>query len=248
MHQYLSKQAAGNLYRGPRIEGPAEDFSPSTAAHRLLRPSIATKADFTDNGYRKEISTLAVGGIMRLFTGIDLPAEVRDNLAALLDRLRPTARMRWSPAENLHVTTKFIGEWPQDRLRELIAVLRELPGPRRRSTSPSGGWAGSRIHAPRVFWAGVRASTQPWPNWPARRTKRVARLGVPSRDAPLLAASYPGAYQGTVPLDRLRQAITALPSDEFGEFAADRFHLYLSELGPAGSVYTKLEEFVFARS
>ena len=48
---------------------------------------------------------------MRLFTGLDLSGDVLANLANLLARLRPSARIRWTPVENLHITTKFIGEW-----------------------------------------------------------------------------------------------------------------------------------------
>ena len=56
---------------------------------------------------------------MRLFTAIDIPADVKAALAALLDRLRPLADLRWIPLEKLHITTKFVGEWPEDRLDEL---------------------------------------------------------------------------------------------------------------------------------
>ena len=65
---------------------------------------------------------------MRLFTGLDLPAEVVANLEELLRRLKPTARIKWSPPANLHITTKFIGEWPEERLDELKAALGGLPG------------------------------------------------------------------------------------------------------------------------
>ena len=63
---------------------------------------------------------------MRLFTGLDLPAEVVHNLEQLLERLRPTARIHWSLPANLHITTKFIGEWPEERLGELKAPLAAL--------------------------------------------------------------------------------------------------------------------------
>src|ERR1035441_1496486 len=63
---------------------------------------------------------------MRLFTGLDLPAEVVHNLELLLERLRPTARIHWTVPANLHITTKFIGEWPEERLGELKAALAAL--------------------------------------------------------------------------------------------------------------------------
>ena len=64
---------------------------------------------------------------MRLFTGIDLPLDIVRNLESLLDRLRPTAPVKWSPAANLHITTRFIGEWPAERLPELEDALAAIP-------------------------------------------------------------------------------------------------------------------------
>ncbi len=49
-------------------------------------------------------------------------------------------------------------------------------------------------------------------------------------------------------LERLREAVAELAGEPFGAFAADRFYLYLSERGAAGSVYTKLEEFPLDQS
>jgi len=66
---------------------------------------------------------------MRLFTAIDLPDEVLTNLERLLDLLKPAASIKWSPIENMHITTRFIGEWPEERLTELRNALEKLiPG------------------------------------------------------------------------------------------------------------------------
>lgn len=184
---------------------------------------------------------------MRLFTGIDLPAEVKKSLSALIGGLRPTARLKWSPVENLHITTKFIGEWPEARLGELTAALRNLPPrPPIHIVIQGLGWF-PNPRAPRVFWTGMKADARLAEL--ARETDAaLTRVGVaPERRAfsPHLTLARIG---DPVPFARLLEAITALPSDQFGEFTADRFYLYLSELRPAGSVYTKLEEFPFAQS
>ena len=36
---------------------------------------------------------------------------------------KPLARINWSPVDNLHITTKFIGEWPEARLDEIKRAL-----------------------------------------------------------------------------------------------------------------------------
>ena len=94
---------------------------------------------------------------MRLFTGIGLPQDVIDDLTRLLDRLRPAAQVKWSAPYNLHVTTKFIGEWPEDRLRRAdfdpAAFQRADPI----DISISGiGWF-PNAKSPRVLFAGVKA-------------------------------------------------------------------------------------------
>jgi 2'-5' RNA ligase len=47
---------------------------------------------------------------------------------------------------------------------------------------------------------------------------------------------------------RLQEAMVALPSEDFGEFTASRFHLFLSQPAASGSVYSKLAEFPLVRS
>ena len=60
---------------------------------------------------------------MRLFTAIDLPADILSRLDQLMAGLRPLAQLGWTPASNLHITTKFIGQWPEDRLPQLQRAL-----------------------------------------------------------------------------------------------------------------------------
>ncbi|MCW5977072.1 MAG: RNA 2',3'-cyclic phosphodiesterase [Bryobacteraceae bacterium] len=179
---------------------------------------------------------------MRLFTALDLTNEVVRNLECLLDRLRPAASLRWSPPHNMHVTAKFIGEWPEERLEEVKSALTGLPRPGNIDVAVRGlGWF-PNARAPRVFWGGIEASEGLYQL--ARDADRaMSRLGVASEKRDFsphltLARIPPGAE-----LAGLRAAIEALPSTEFGAFTVDRHYLYQSVMGPAGSKYTKLAEF-----
>ena len=60
---------------------------------------------------------------MRLFVAIDISAAVRAALDSFQRMLKPTAKLNWSPVANLHITTKFIGEWPEDRMAEVTLAL-----------------------------------------------------------------------------------------------------------------------------
>ncbi|HLI85861.1 MAG TPA: RNA 2',3'-cyclic phosphodiesterase [Bryobacteraceae bacterium] len=186
---------------------------------------------------------------MRLFTAIDLPPEVVRHLEKLLETLKPTARIAWSRPSNLHVTTKFIGEWPEERLEELKRALASI-GPRSRisvSISNLGFFPNAR--SPRVFWCGVDA---PGLGALAAATEdATASLGVARENrafSPHLTLARIKERINLKPLDqaiaRLREANSSL---HFGSFPVDRFYLYQSKLDPAGSVYTKLAEFPFSQ-
>ncbi len=178
---------------------------------------------------------------MRLFTAIDIPEEVRHNLRTLVERLRPSARISWSPVENLHVTTKFIGEWPEGRLEEIKTALLSVGSPGRTEiTVRQLGWF-PNAHSPRVFWAGVHGGREL--EMIARATEcAIEAVGVPKEDRKFSPHLTLARIRERVPLDALRAAIEALPSFEFGSFEVASFYLYLSR----GGKYTKLAEFVLA--
>jgi len=182
---------------------------------------------------------------MRLFTAIDLSPAVLESLEGLTARLRPTARIKWTPVENLHITTKFIGEWPEERLEELAGALRGLPRYEPMEIALRGVGFFPNPHSPRVFWVAVHAPASLGEL--ARQTElALGRLGVPAENRPFSPHLTLARVKEPVPMAALRQAIAALPSLEFGEFTADRFCLYHSQLNPSGSVYTKLSEFLFS--
>ena len=179
---------------------------------------------------------------MRLFTGLDLSPEVVSNLENLLDLLRPTARIKWSPPRNLHITTKFIGHWPDERLDELTSKLAAIAarGPVAIRVRNLGFFPNPR--SPRVFWAGIEASPE------------LAALAAATEAAlePLGIAREQRAYhphltlariKEPVPMKALQERIAGLPSVDFGEFTCGRFYLYLSQRSRAGSEYTKISEF-----
>ena len=182
---------------------------------------------------------------MRLFVGLDLPPAVVGNLERLIERLRRAAtgsgRIQWSPPANLHVTTKFIGEWPEARLGELEAALAALPpGP---PIPVSVGQLGffPNPHSPRVFWCGIQA---PGLGELAAATDRATSgLGIASETRPYSAHLTLARIKDRINPQPLNAAIAALPSLDFGAFEARCFFLYRSQLHRTGSVYTKLSGF-----
>jgi 2'-5' RNA ligase len=176
---------------------------------------------------------------MRLFVGLDIPEEVKDKLAGFIGEMRREANLRWSSVANLHITTKFIGEWPAERLDEMKSALATVTGIAAFPIVIRGlGWY-PNPHSPRIFWAAVRADAS-LPDLARATEDAVAALGVEKEKRAYSPHLTVARIDQSPDLSALRRKVASLPSDEFGQFTAREFHLYLSQPGPRGSIYSKL--------
>jgi len=178
---------------------------------------------------------------MRVFAAIEIPDDLKEALRSFVGRLRPTAKIGWSPVDNLHVTTKFIGEWPEPRLDQMKRTLASVPVNGAIEVTVKGlGWF-PNPRRPRVFWAGVEGGEAL--RTLARATEQaVAPLGVPIEQRAYSPHLTLARIREAVPLDRLHQTIESFPAGcgfNFGSFSATQFFLYLS----AGGKYTQLAGF-----
>ena len=183
---------------------------------------------------------------MRLFTGLDLPVEVVAEIEKTVRQLKPAAKIQWSPPANLHVTTKFIGHWPEQRLEELKAALAGLPGrsPIQATIRGLGFYPNPR--APRVFWCGIEAPGLA--DLAADTDTATGLLGIEREKRPYSPHLTLARIKAPSELTPLHDAVARLESLEFGSFQAASFFLYQSAPRPGGSVYTKLAEFLLHKS
>ena len=182
---------------------------------------------------------------MRLFTAIDLPADVLVRLERLLTALRPEALIKWSPLDNLHVTIKFIGEWPESRLEELHEVLSTL-APREPFAIELKqlGWFPNE-RSPRVLWVGIQGGN-PLLEFVQETEERLQRtLGIKKEDRPFAPHLTIARIKNPVPLRRLRHRVEEMQPAALGSFMAAHFALFRSDPGSNASIYRKLREYRF---
>jgi len=181
---------------------------------------------------------------MRLFTAIDLPNEILLRLDRLMTVLRPEALLKWSPLDNLHVTTKFIGEWPEARLSELVTALHDL---NRRSPFqaelkhlnwlPNEKW-------PRALTLGVE-SGEGLPRLARETEETLIGLGIRKEERGYHPHLTLARIKNPVPLRGLHEKIDELEPTSLGSFTVDGFSLYRSDPGSHSSVYRKLHSYRF---
>lgn len=190
---------------------------------------------------------------MRLFVALEIPAEVRDAFAALIQELRAADssfsknRARWVRPETLHVTLKFIGHVDTARLDAIRPALADV-----RSESPValrfrglGFFPNDR--RPRVFWAGIEGSSNlaPLASEIDARLKKLGIAGETREFAPHLTLARfdpPGISDG---LSAVAQENMAR---EFGATRTGEFHLFESKTRPSGAEYTRLASFPFTKA
>lgn len=141
----------------------------------------------------------------------------------VMHELRPLVDLKWTPEEKLHITTKFIGEWPEQRLADLQGALAGIASPAIPIRIHGLGWM------PNALYAGVDAREEL--KMLAERTEAALEvLGV---------AREKRDYRPHVTLARGKRRATP-PAREFDlRFEATSFYLYLSASGK----YTRLNEF-----
>jgi 2'-5' RNA ligase len=181
---------------------------------------------------------------MRLFTALNLPPEMLPKLEQVLTALRPTAQIKWSPRENLHITIKFIGEWPEARIDQVDAALKGL-----RHVPPIDvqvrelGWF-PHAQSPRVLWAGVDGGDA-LRELAALTDKALVKIGVAAEPYPYSPHLTLARLKGSAGLQDLRAKVEELHSVTIGQFRATGFYLYSSEPGSRASIYRKLRTYRF---
>lgn len=178
---------------------------------------------------------------MRLFTAVELPEQVCATLEEVVNRLRPTAPVAWSPRSNWHITTKFIGRWADDDIERLNNALAGVTAPPFDVQVRGLGWF-PNPHHPSVLVAGVPSATGMAALHRAT-DEACAELGVKQELKPfsphvtLARIKIKGALGG------LKKAIAEEENLEFGSFTVQSYWLWQSETRPEGPAYKKLREF-----
>lgn len=94
---------------------------------------------------------------LRLFVAIPLAEDVRTALHSAAAPLRDAAPdLRWTPADRLHLTVKFLGETPETSVGTLEGALHDVA--RTHGGVPlviRGAGAFPTLRRPNVVWAGV---------------------------------------------------------------------------------------------
>ncbi|HUI40684.1 MAG TPA: RNA 2',3'-cyclic phosphodiesterase [Terriglobia bacterium] len=187
---------------------------------------------------------------MRTFVAIDLAESVRAALAKEQARLRSAcarnSELRWTRPEGVHVTLKFLGEIPAERVAAVTAALEALRGFGRFEVEAKGFGFFPDARHPRVFWAGLEAPSA-LGELAGRVEAALAIIGFAAEDRPFRPHLTLARFRTPRADPDLAAALESTGSISLGRFEVDEFFLFESKLRPGGAEYLKLAAFPGAR-
>ena len=174
----------------------------------------------------------------RLFLAIDLPERIIDDISATY---RAIHGARWMGEEQLHITLRFYGETPPDRVDALINALQSIAAVAPFTLRLKGAGQFPPRGAARILWVGIAVEEQ------------LMRLAALAENASVKAGFEPERRKFSPHITVAR--LSAVSPDRVAEFIVENslfatepfeiraFHLYASHLGKSGATHTREASF-----
>jgi RNA 2',3'-cyclic 3'-phosphodiesterase len=180
--------------------------------------------------------------LMRAFIAIEIPDEIKMEIAGIQEQLRETkVDASWPRPEGVHLTLKFLGEIAEARTAEIMNGIRTAVqdiGPFRLEVRGVGTFPNPKNA--RVVWIGLGGDSEKLTKLQAAVEDAMIRIGMAREER----AFTPHLTVGRIKFIRSRDIwIRAL--DEVKDISMPGFDvltvsLMKSELKPSGAVYTEM--------
>jgi 2'-5' RNA ligase len=178
---------------------------------------------------------------MRCFIAIDLSGAVKEGIREVIERLSPTSgSVRWVPVGNLHLTVKFLGEVPEDRVAGIRTVvndvcLRHEPF----EITVRGTGAFPTMRRPNVLWVGIDRSDA-LERLYADADLSLSDLGI-AREARTFSPHLTvGRVKDSRDIEWTVKEFCTFRDTLFGTIEVRELLVMQSVLRPAGAVYSRV--------
>ena len=186
---------------------------------------------------------------IRTFIAIELDETISAALTDLQEQLKaevPRGAVRWVRPEGIHLTLKFLGDVPADRIEDIKRVLIQAC-----AGSPAFSFSVGELgcfpnpRRPRVIWVGVQEESGSLKRLQKAVEDGMAKLGFAPEGRRFHAHLTLGRTQrraSSGDVRRLGQLVSETDIGELGQMEVRAVSLIKSDLRPTGAVYTQLAE------
>lgn len=173
--------------------------------------------------------------MVRLFTAIELPEDIKDRLLAVMGGL---PKIRWQTRDQLHLTLRFIGEVEPslaEEIRLALAGVKFTPF----TLSIRGIDLFGKNRAPRMLWADIEEK-EPVRQLYRRISNRLAALGIAPEERKFTPHITLGRFKKSNG-ERLERYLSDNVGLAVPGFEVDGFVLFRSYTGSEGAHYEKIQ-------
>ncbi|KTG29342.1 RNA 2',3'-cyclic phosphodiesterase [Haloferax profundi] len=182
---------------------------------------------------------------MRLFLAIDLPSSLSEGVAAAQARFEDAGGLRFTDPEQAHVTLKFLGETPPDRVsavEDAVESAIDAAGVDQFDTSVGGLGVFPSLDYIRVVWTGIDDGATEMTRLHDELERETTTIGFDPENhdfSPHVTLARMNDARGK---DLVRRVVEREDPD-IGSFRVREVRLKKSELGPDGPEYETVSRF-----
>lgn len=188
----------------------------------------------------------------RLFFAVPVPDEARRLVGGVMDRVQAAvgdgrARIRWVRVDGLHLTLRFLGPTPSERVDGLMGTLDAIAGATPRfEVAISQAGAFPNPSRPRTLWLGIETGADRLAALAEALERQVTIDGQPLGTRPFAPHLTIARTDGLRAAGAAAAALRDAAADLDARFVADRVVLFRSHLGHGPARYEPLHEAALA--
>jgi len=191
---------------------------------------------------------------MRLFVAVIVEDRLRQKISSVQQELKGVL-FNIKPVEevNIHLTLRFLGELPEERLSELESCLGGIQEYPVFEMTLKGVGAFPSVKSPRVVWVGCENPGGTLPKIYRTLEDNIVKMGLPADDHEFQAHitiarnKFPSARGGSAFGGKYNKGVEDLINKyagrELGKQIVNRITLFQSVLTLNGPIYTNIRDF-----
>ncbi len=183
----------------------------------------------------------------RLFIAINLDDILKKQLSIILeDFKREELSVKWVEAHNLHVTLKFLGDTPEEKIINIKKALREIHyQPFSLKLKDPGCFP--NIKHPRVVWLGISEGKDDLLKLNMEVENALEKQGFPKESKDFKCHITLGRVKKFKKIYSIEKFLNKIELEDFAKQRIEHIALMKSTLYPTGPVYEILEQYLLKK-
>ena len=180
---------------------------------------------------------------MRTFIAVELPENIKKKIGELQAPLKRTnAFVSWVKPENIHITLKFLGEVPEEKINEVFSATEAaLKETKKFKMNLKEMGAFPDFRRPRVIWIGTGKGGEELSNMATKIEEEMEKIGSPKENRKFSPHFTIGRVKSQKNIEKLMEKVK-ITDFETEDIEVNEVTVMKSQLHPAGAIYTPLRK------